>query len=50
MKTRVSFADIFAPDGKRKNTPAQELKDLDVDRVDGVDKPATGRNFLHFRA
>lgn len=24
---------------------AQELKDLDVDRVDGVDKPATGRNF-----
>lgn len=29
---------------------AQELKDLDVDRVDGVDKPATGRNFLLFKA
>jgi hypothetical protein len=28
---------------------AQELKDLDVDRVDGVDKPATGRNFLLFK-
>ncbi len=29
---------------------AQELKDLDVDRVDGVDKPATGRNFLLFKS
>jgi hypothetical protein len=28
---------------------ASELKDLDVDRVDGVDKPATGRNFLLFK-
>jgi len=26
-----------------------ELKDLDVDRVDGVDKPATGRNFLFMK-
>jgi hypothetical protein len=26
-----------------------ELKDLDVDRVDGVDKPATGRSFLLFK-
>lgn len=30
-------------------TKAQELKDLSVDRVDGVDKPATGRNFLLFK-
>jgi hypothetical protein len=29
---------------------AQELKDLDVDRVDAVDKPATGRNFLLFKS
>ena len=29
---------------------ASELKDLDVDRVDGVDKPATGRNFLLFKS
>jgi hypothetical protein len=28
----------------------QELKDLDVERVDGVDKPATGRNFLLFKS
>jgi hypothetical protein len=28
---------------------ALELKDLDVDRVDGVDKPATGKNFLLFK-
>lgn len=27
----------------------QELKDLDVERVDGVDKPATGRSFLLFK-
>lgn len=26
-----------------------ELKDLDVDRVDGVDRPATGRSFLLFK-
>jgi hypothetical protein len=26
-----------------------ELKDLEVDRVDGVDKPATGRNFLFMK-
>jgi hypothetical protein len=26
-----------------------ELKDLEVDRVDGVDKPATGRKFLLFK-
>ncbi len=31
---------------KKANT---ELKDLDVDRVDGVDKPATGRSFLLFK-
>lgn len=29
---------------------AQELKDLDVDRVDGVDRPATGRKFLLFKS
>lgn len=29
---------------------AQELKDLDVDRVDLVDKPATGRSFLLFKS
>jgi len=29
---------------------ATELKDLDVDRVDAVDKPATGRNFLLFKS
>ena len=27
-----------------------ELKDLEVDRVDGVDKPATGRSFLLFKS
>lgn len=26
------------------------LKDLEVDRVDGVDRPATGRNFLLFKS
>src|SRR5713101_1298056 len=31
---------------KRKNELATELKDLDVDRVDGVDRPATGRAFV----
>jgi len=29
---------------------AQELKDLDVDRVDAVDKPATARSFLLFKS
>ena len=29
---------------------AQQLKDLDVERVDGVDKPATGRPFLLFKS
>ena len=33
----------------RKGTAAHELTDLDVDRVDGVDKPATGRRFLPFK-
>jgi hypothetical protein len=28
----------------------QELKNLEVDRVDGVDRPATGRNFLLFKS
>lgn len=27
----------------------QELKDLDVERVDGVDRPATGRSFMLFK-
>src|SRR2546428_2494935 len=32
---------------KKKNGDlATELKDLDVDRVDGVDRPATGRAFV----
>ncbi len=33
-----------------KDKKVNELKDLDVDRVDGVDKPATGRNFLLFKS
>lgn len=32
------------------NKQTSELKDLDVDRVDGVDRPATGRNFLLFKS
>ncbi len=32
----------------RKGT--QELKDLDVERVDGVDRPATGRSFMLFKS
>ena len=35
---------------KLKGGHAAELKDLDVDRVDGVDRPATGRNFLLFKS
>src|SRR2546425_4126495 len=36
---------------KRKNGElATELKDLDVDRVDGVDKPATGRPFALYKS
>jgi hypothetical protein len=34
---------------RRKKQQAKELKGLDVDRVDGVDRPATGRNFLLFK-
>jgi hypothetical protein len=33
-----------------KSTLATELKDLDVDRVDGVDRPATGRAFALFKS
>ena len=29
---------------------ATELKDLDVDRVDGVDRPATGKPFLLYKS
>jgi hypothetical protein len=29
-----------------KKEQVQELKDLMIDRVDGVDRPATGRNFI----
>lgn len=32
-----------------KSTLATELKDLDVDRVDGVDRPATGRAWALFK-
>jgi hypothetical protein len=32
-----------------KSRSATQLMDLDVDRVDGVDKPATGRSFLLFK-
>ena len=32
------------------NKQTQELKDLDVDRIDGVDRPATGRSFLLFKS
>ena len=35
---------------KRKNDLSTELKDLDVDRVDGVDRPATGRAFALFKS
>ncbi len=35
---------------KRKNDLQTELKDLDVDRVDGVDRPATGRAFALFKS
>jgi hypothetical protein len=34
---------------KKKNL-ATELKDLDVDRVDGVDRPATGRAFALYKS
>src|SRR5437870_5676476 len=34
---------------KKKNL-STELKDLDVDRVDGVDRPATGRAFVLFKS
>jgi hypothetical protein len=29
---------------------AEELKDLDVERIDGVDRPATGRKFVLFKS
>lgn len=32
-----------------KKKATQELKDLDVERVDGVDRPATGRSFILFK-
>jgi hypothetical protein len=35
---------------KKKLKGAHELKDLDVERVDAVDKPATGRAFLLFKS
>jgi len=34
----------------RKTGLTTELKDLDVDRVDGVDRPATGRAFALFKS
>lgn len=59
VKSRVSFANIVCPVAKShkpedesepRRQGAQELKDLDVDRVDGVDRPATGRSFLLFKS
>jgi len=45
----MSFArSEWNPRRARKGS-AQQLKDLDVERVDGVDKPATGRSFLLFK-
>lgn len=38
------------PRRARKGRSTQQLKDLDVERVDGVDKPATGRGFLLFKS
>src|SRR5438128_1849760 len=35
---------------KKNGEVSTELKDLDVDRVDGVDKPATGRAFALFKS
>ena len=35
---------------KKLKPSATQLMDLDVDRVDGVDKPATGRGFLLFKS
>src|SRR5262245_49129177 len=37
------------PEKKKKNL-STELKDLDVDRVDGVDRPATGRAFALYKS
>lgn len=34
----------------KKAEDATELKDLQVDRVDGVDRPATGRKFILFKS
>lgn len=34
----------------KKKSLATELKDLDVDRVDGVDRPATGRAFALYKS
>ncbi len=31
---------------RRRKKATSELKDLQIDRVDGVDKPATGRTFI----
>lgn len=47
------FKDVIFNDedeDERKRRSATELKDLTVDRVDGVDRPATGRNFLLFKS
>src|SRR5881628_1859429 len=42
---------LFDPKRKRKNGElSTELKDLDVDRVDGVDRPATGRAFALYKS
>jgi len=42
---------LFDPKHKRKNGElSTELKDLDVDRVDGVDRPATGRAFALYKS
>jgi hypothetical protein len=34
----------------KKKTEGTELRELDVDRVDGVDRPATGRKFIITKA
>src|SRR5712692_6506396 len=53
MRMRTSFADLLQIDkarGDARRKASTQLKDLDVDRIDAVDKPATGRSFLLFKS
>ncbi len=49
----MSFpSSTYRPDRKRTAAKgaANELRDLDCERVDGVDRPATGRSFMLFKS